>query len=91
MNVFIAVLFKIVGVAFKQVGLVGAQNIYIARLKALHTGAGNEGAFAFYDPGKLRFIMAVQVIVKMGQLIFLNHNGMLLGNRYGELNNFHVQ
>ena len=65
MNIFLAVLFKIDGIAFEQMWLVGAQYINVARLKALHTGAGNEGAFAFDDPGYLCFIMAVQVIVKV--------------------------
>ena len=65
MNVFAAVLLKIIRVAFEQVGLVGAKNINIARLKTLHTGARDQGAFAFDDPGDLCFVMAVQVIVKM--------------------------
>ena len=38
-----------------------AGNCCSARLKALHTGTGNQSAFAFDDPGKLSFVMPVQV------------------------------
>ena len=65
MNILLTVLFKVIRIAFEQVGLVGAQYINVARLKTLHTGAGNQSAFAFDDPGKLSFVMPVQVIVKM--------------------------
>src|SRR5262245_957428 len=71
--------------------LVGAEDIDVAALKALHTGACNEGAFAFYDPGNLCFVVAVQVVVEMGQYVFLHHNAMFLRNGNGELYNFHVQ
>lgn len=62
---------KVIGIAFKDVGLVTAKDVYITWLKALHGTARYQRALSFNDPGELDFIMAVQMIVEMGQDVFL--------------------
>jgi hypothetical protein len=71
--------------------LVGAENINVTALKALHTGTGNKGALSFDDPGNLCFVMPVQVVVKMRLDVFLHHYRMFLRYRNGKLNDFHDQ
>ena len=89
MNSFFTVFIKIAGVAFKKMWLVGANNKNITGRKWLHIIARHQRALAADYPGNLYFMMAVQMLIKMRQVIFLHMNTFVFCNRYCKLNYFH--
>ncbi|HLP37625.1 MAG TPA: hypothetical protein VK159_12340 [Lacibacter sp.] len=58
-------------------------------MKIVHAVIYNQGAFSFYNPGKLNFIMPMQVGVKESSGFIFNNNILISRNWYGELKNIH--
>jgi hypothetical protein len=83
--------FKVNGTAFKNMRLVGADNIDIPGFESLHTAAGNQRPLSFYDPRDLHFTVAVKMVVEIRQPILLHDDGVFFSYRYGKLDDFHME
>jgi len=55
----------------------------------MHIVAGYQRAVTFLHPGYLRFLVPVQVGVKMGYILLLGNDALIVGYRYGELQYLH--
>ena len=90
MNLQTTVLFKINRIAFEKMRLVGTYYKKIAGAKCLHNVTGDECASATDYVGNLRFSMAVKMLIKMRQEIFLDMNRMIPCYRNCKLYNLHL-
>ena len=64
---------------------VDAQPVDLAASEGIHIVFGHEGTFPLLDPGQLDLLVAVQVWIKMRELIFLHDDGLVPRHGNGEL------
>ena len=76
-------------VVLENVGLIGSDNVNVARFEPLHIISCDQDARTFHHPFDLHFAVAVQMRVVMRQLFLLDNNCTFAGNGYGELYDFH--
>jgi hypothetical protein len=88
-DILLLLVFEIPGFPFKHMRLVGANHVNVPRLERLGVIAGYKGALSPDDKRYLRFLVTVQVVIKIGKNVFLYDYRSLLRNRNGKLNDFH--
>ena len=78
MDFFGAARGEIGSIAFKNVGHVGADQVYFIGTKAMHGVPYQQGAFTFQDQRQLDLLVAVQMRVKIREDILLNQYGLVV-------------
>jgi len=81
---------KIRRIAFKDVGEVGSQPVYLVGSESMHIVLRHQGAFSLLDPGELDLFVPVKVGIEMRQHIFLHDDSLVVWNRNSELQYFHI-
>jgi hypothetical protein len=81
---------KVGGVAFKDMGKVGSQPVDLVGSESMHVVIRYQGAFTLLDPCELYLFMTVKMGIEVRQYIFLHDDSLIMRNRDGELQNFHI-
>lgn len=81
--------YKIGRVAFEYMGHIDAQPVDIAGPEGMHIIFRYQGPFSLLDPGQLDLLMAVQMRVKVRELIFLHDDSLVMWHWNSELQYFH--
>ena len=68
---------------------VDTQPVDLSRAECIHVVLGYQGPLSLLDPGQLDLLVAVQMWIKVGKLIFLHDDSFVMRHRNGELQYFH--
>ena len=80
---------KIAGIAFEDMRHISPQPIDISASEGMHIVLCHERSLTFLDPGQLDLLVAVQMWIEVGELIFLNDYRFVVRHRNGKLEDLH--
>jgi hypothetical protein len=89
MNLLPARRSKIAGIAFENMRHIDPQPIDVPASESMHIVLGHQRSFAFLDPGQLYLLVAVQMGIEVGELIFLDDYRLVMRHWYGKLEDLH--